>query len=79
MEDLFKICGIVNLKKGVDYSFRDIVEFYDYAEKYPEISRRLTEKEYQKVLDYLDTTELDGFLQELSSASEEYVPDFNLI
>ena len=49
------------------------------AEKYPEISRRLTEKEYQKVLDYLDTTELDGFLQELSSASEEYVPDFNLI
>lgn len=49
------------------------------AEKYPEISRRLTEKEYQKVLDYLDTTALDGFLQELSSASEEYVPDFNLI
>ena len=43
------------------------------------IQRRLTEKEYQKVLDYLDTTELDGFLQELSSASEEYVPDFNLI
>lgn len=27
---------IVNLRKGVDYSFRDIVEFYDYAEKYPE-------------------------------------------
>lgn len=49
------------------------------AEKYPEINRRLTEKEYQRVLDYLDTTELDGFLQELSSASEEYVPDFNLI
>lgn len=49
------------------------------AKKYPEINRRITEKEYQKVLDYLDTTELDGFLQELSSASEEYVPDFNLI
>lgn len=48
------------------------------VEKYPEINRRLSEKEYQCVLDYLDSTNLDGFLQEPSSASEEYVPDFNL-
>lgn len=48
------------------------------AEKYPEINRRLTKDEYQCVLDYLDTTDLGGFLQELSSASEDYVPDFNL-
>lgn len=47
-------------------------------EKYPEINRRLNKDEYQRVLDYLDTTGLDGFLQELSSASEDYVPDFDL-
>ena len=49
------------------------------AENYPEINRRLTKEEYQRVLDYLETTNLDGYLQEPSSASEEYVPDFNLI
>lgn len=49
------------------------------AKEYPEINRRLTKEEYDKVIDYLDTTDLEGFLQELSSASEEYVPDFNLI
>lgn len=49
------------------------------AEKYPEINRRLTEQEYQRVIEYLDMTDLNGFLQEISSASEEYIPDFNLI
>ncbi len=49
------------------------------ADKYPEINRRLTEEEYKTVVDYLDTTDLDGFLQEMSSAGEEYVPDFNLL
>lgn len=49
------------------------------AEKYPEINRRLSKDEYQRVLDYLDMTGLDGFLQELSSASEDYVPDFDLM
>lgn len=49
------------------------------AAKYPEINRRLSKEEYDRVLDYLDATDLEGFLQELSSASEEYVPDFNLI
>ncbi len=49
------------------------------ADQYPEINRRLTKEEYDRALDRLYTTDLDGFLQEMSSAGEEYVPDFNLL
>ncbi|MGN1457774.1 MAG: radical SAM protein [Acutalibacteraceae bacterium] len=48
------------------------------ADKYPEINRRITTREYNKVLDYLETTELDGFVQELSSAKKAYIPDFDI-
>lgn len=49
------------------------------AENYPVINRRLSEREYNMVL---DRTEMLGFervyIQELSSASEEYIPSFDL-
>lgn len=46
---------------------------------FPEIHRRLTEEEYDAVLDVLDELEIEnGFCQELSSASEEYTPSFRL-
>ncbi len=52
--------------------------FHRSAE-YPEIHRRLTEEEYETVLDALDDLEIEnGFCQELSSASEEYTPSFRL-
>lgn len=47
------------------------------AEDYPDINRRLTKREYQKVLDKLYELELDGFAQELSSADKKYVPDWD--
>lgn len=46
--------------------------------KFPEINRRITSLEYKKVVD--KATELgfvNGFIQEKSSASEKYVPDFD--
>lgn len=46
--------------------------------KYPELGRRLTSSEYEKVLDTADILGMNGFRQELSSAAEEYVPDFDL-
>ena len=46
------------------------------AEEYPEIKRRITKREYNKVLDIYEELGLDGFVQELSSAKEDYVPDF---
>ena len=49
------------------------------AESFPEINRRLTEEEYEKVLDFADEIGIEnGFIQELSSAKEEYTPIFDL-
>lgn len=44
---------------------------------YPEISRRLTTLEYQKVLKYAEERGIHhGFYQQRSSAKQEYVPQF---
>lgn len=52
--------------------------FYKSAE-FPEINRRLTQEEYDRVLDWMECMGIeDGFVQELSSAKEEYTPDFSL-
>lgn len=46
---------------------------------YPELQRRITRREYEKVVNVLIDLNLDGgFLQELSSAKEEYIPPFDL-
>ena len=43
------------------------------------LGRRLTQEEYDEIEEYLYNSGIeDGFMQELSSASEEYVPSFNL-
>ena len=52
--------------------------FYKSAD-YPEINRRLTQEEYDWVLDWMECMGIEqGFVQELSSAKEEYTPDFSL-
>lgn len=44
-----------------------------------QLNRRLTQDEYDEIEQYLfDSGIEDGFMQELSSASEEYVPPFEL-
>ena len=49
------------------------------SEEFPEIHRRLSEEEYDGVLDVLDELDIEnGFCQELSSATEEYTPSFRL-
>ncbi len=49
------------------------------AEKYPEINRRITEEEYDEVVDYmLDLGLEDGFIQEMESADSKYTPAFDL-
>ena len=47
------------------------------ADDYPDINRRLTKREYQKVLDKMLELDLDGFAQELESADQKYVPEWN--
>ena len=44
-----------------------------------ELNRRLTQEEYDEVEEYLFNSGIEnGFMQELSSSSEEYVPPFEL-
>lgn len=44
------------------------------AAEFPDINRRLTKREYDRVLDRLYALGLEGFAQELSSADKRYVP-----
>ena len=49
------------------------------SKEFPEINRRITSYEYNQVLDHAIALGLDqGFMQEKSSAKEEYTPPFNL-
>lgn len=48
------------------------------AEKYPEINRKITKREYNKVLSHLQELGFDGFAQQLTSATKDYIPDFDL-
>ncbi len=47
------------------------------AKDFPEINRRVTEREFLKVQDFLFSLGLDGYVQDVSSAKAEYVPVFS--
>lgn len=48
------------------------------ARKFRELNRRITPREYRKVQDHLFSLGLDGFVQQLSSAHKDYIPEFDL-
>ena len=46
---------------------------------FPELGRRIRKSEYERVCRVLEKSSItEGFFQELSSAKEEYIPDFDL-
>lgn len=47
------------------------------AADHPDINRRLTKREYNKVLNKYMELDLDGFAQEPESSDERYVPEWN--
>lgn len=48
------------------------------VEKYPEINRRITEKEYEDLVDYAIALGVEnGFIQEGETASESFIPEFS--
>ena len=50
------------------------------AKEIPEIARKITKEEYEKVENYLYELDLEnGYIQELGDHEEEYVPDFNIL
>ncbi len=47
--------------------------------EFPELARTLGKREYEKIEEYLMFSDIeDGYFQEPSSASESYIPDFDL-
>ena len=47
------------------------------AADYPDINRRLTKREYNKVLNKFIELDLEGFAQELDASDKKYVPEWN--
>lgn len=45
--------------------------------EYSKLSRKITKREYQKVLNHLLDLEIRGYSQELSAAAKEYIPDWD--
>lgn len=69
-----------NLEKGT-YLLSLLSQYTPFykSENYPEINRRITTYEYEKVLDTAINLGLtEGYMQEKSSAKEEYTPSFEL-
>ena len=48
-----------------------------HAGQYKEIDRKITRREYEKVLAYMEELGLDGYVQQRSSGSSDYIPDFD--
>ena len=47
-------------------------------EKFPEINRKLTDREYNRVIDFALALGIkNAFIQDGSSANESFIPDFN--
>lgn len=75
-------------KKIIDYlysSYKDSIYLsilnqftpMPYLDDYPEINRKLTEEEYDEVVDYaLEIGVENGFIQEGDTAKESFIPDF---
>lgn len=67
-----------NFPKGTLVSIMSQYTPAGNIENFPELGRRLNSQEYKKICKIAYTLEICGFMQELSSASEEYVPDFDM-
>lgn len=49
------------------------------AEQYPEINRRVTKREYEKVLAYICNTDFENvYIQEKTSSDKKFIPPFDL-
>lgn len=68
-----------NLPDDVYVSLMSQYTPYYKAEQYPEINRRITRREYERVVNhFLKLGFKNGYIQERESAQEHYIPDFDL-
>lgn len=82
IKNTFKVIDWIknNFKNGeIIFSLLNQYIPYGKAYLYPEINRKLFKREYKKVEQYLfDSGIEDGYIQELSSAKDNYIPPFNI-
>jgi putative pyruvate formate lyase activating enzyme len=80
LEDSKKIIQYLYETFG-DKIFISIMNQYTPMEtmkKYPELNRKITEKEYEVLVDYaIQIGVEDGFIQEGETASDSFIPEFN--
>lgn len=68
-----------NLPEDIHISLMSQYTPYYRASEYPELNRRITRWEYDKVVNrFYKLGFKNGYIQERNSAEEEYIPDFNL-
>ena len=66
-----------NLPKNILISVMSQYTPVGEIEGYPELQRKINKVEYKRVLSYMIDNDIDnGYIQELSSASTKYIPDF---
>lgn len=74
--------GVLNI---IDKNFKDSVlvslmgQYVPHGRAYEheDINRKITKREYNKVLDELMRLDIDGFAQELESADKSYIPKWD--
>ena len=79
-EDSKKIIEYLHKEYGEDI-YLSIMSQYtplDHVNKYPEINLKLTEDEYNEVVDFAISIGVEnGFIQDGESAQESFIPPFN--
>ncbi len=69
-----------NFKKG-DVLFSLMSQYFPCGDlqSYPELQRKISDEEYSRAQEYMLTLGMDdGYFQDYESATEDFVPDFNL-
>lgn len=74
--------GVLNILKenfGDNITVSLMGQYIPHAKAvdHPKLGRKITKREYEKVLGHLIDLELDGFAQELKSADEQYIPKWD--
>lgn len=80
IEDSKKVIRYLYETYGDDIFISILSQFtpFSYLEKYPEINRKVTENEYESVVDYaIEIGVENGFIQEGDVADESFIPDFD--
>lgn len=79
-KDSVEVIKCVGERFGNDILFSLMSQYTPFykAKDDPKLSRRITTFEYRKALDAVYEAGLQGFMQQRSSAKEEYTPDFDL-